>query len=120
MSALHRSVVADPSHSPAVLGKTAKIHTHRRFNLAAMRDEYRRVCADLVKAAFPGPSPNAQAIAASKATGIPSDTFYRILRQETQVPDITAILAAVHCSQHGTDNGLRAYALLMQIVAVSQ
>ena len=85
-----------------------------------MRDEYRRVCADLVAAAFPGPSPNAQSNAASKATGIPSDTFYRILRQETQVPDITAILAAVHCSQHGTDNGLRAYALLMQIVAVSQ
>lgn len=117
MSALHRSVVASAdSHIPATFRNSAQIHTHHRFSLGALRAEYRTVCADLIAVAFPGPSPNAQANAATKATGIPHDTFYRILRQETQVPDITAVLAALHCSRIGADTGSRAYALLMQIM----
>ncbi len=115
MSALHRSIAADPSHTAPPLGISAQIVNHRRINFAKLRDEYRAECADLVHRAFPAPSPNACANAASAATGIPSDTFYRILRQETIDPSFPAVVAALRMSRHSQDDGLKAFAILMQI-----
>lgn len=110
--------VAMPHIGPQPVRKTAKILTHRRFNLEALRAEYRTTCADTIEKAFPASSPNACAIAASLATGIPRDTIYRILRLETHVPDITAVIACLRCSPRDGDGGLKAYALLMKIMAV--
>ena len=118
MSALHRSIAADHKPSPAIVGKNAKIFTPRRFSLEAWRDEYRDACVDLLIAAYPSPSRNACAKAAADRTGLPKDTFYRILAKETHVPDITAILAAAVLSGNATDNGLRAYALLQRNIEV--
>lgn len=120
MSALHRSVVADPSHNLPPCRISAEIVDHKRINFAKLRDEYRVECADLIHRAYPAPSPNACANAAAKATGIPSDTFYRILRQETIDPSFPAVVAALRMSRATQDSGLKAFAILAQIVAVSQ
>lgn len=120
LSASHRSVVAGPIRNLPARRISAEIVQHTRINFAKLRDEYRAECADLVKRAYPAPSPNACANAAAKATGIPSDTFYRILRQETIDPSFPAVVAALRMSRTTQDSGLKAFAILSQIVAVQQ
>jgi len=115
MSALHRSIAADPKASPPPGSISAEIVSHRRINFAKLRDEYRAECADLIHRAYPASSPNACANSAAKATGIPSDTFYRMLRQETLDPSFPAVVAALRMSRHTQDDGLKAFAILMQI-----
>lgn len=114
--AYHQSSFAPLAPVNAVpLRKNAKILTHRRFQLGALCEGYRKVCADLIAAAYPARSPNAQARAAAKATGIPRDTFYRILREETARPDFAAVMAAIRCSSQQV-SGCKAFGLLLAIL----
>jgi hypothetical protein len=118
MVALPRSFAAEPMVNAATSGKTAKIVSHRRFSLEAMRAEYRAVCADLIKRAYPAPSPNACAASAGERMGQDPATFYRILRLETRVPDFTLVAAAVALSGRDID-AFSAFALSLEIACAS-
>ena len=83
--------------------KSAEIARFPRARLPDAVEDFGRICARMIWAAFPGPSQNAVCIAAAQATGASPDTFERILAGKTKHPDprLMFVVLAIYQTRTG-------------------
>ena len=85
--------------SPEPIRNVATINSHRRLNLAQVREEYREACKECVWFAFKGDSRSAKAKEAARhIIGEHPDTFRRIMAGGTLGPDapLMAVVAGYY------------------------
>lgn len=81
----------------------AEIARFPRARLPDAVEDFGRVCARMIWAAFPGRSQNAVCEAAAQATGASPDTFERILSGKTRHPDprLMFVVLAIYQTRTG-------------------
>lgn len=82
---------------------SAEIARFPKARLPALVEDFGRVCARMIWAAFPGPSQHAVCLAAAQATGASPDTFDRILSGKTKHPDprLMFVVLAIYQTRTG-------------------